>query len=318
MKKFMGNIGFVFLCIVLFLISGGIAFLVTMRSISEAPYRYLKVKADLSVWKVVYDLESDGRTSTGYDLYLPVQADPDKSYSMILFIHGGGFTTGDKEDGKYICPYYASKGMVAVSANYSLTSEENPVDLNVMYNELKNTVQSVKEYCDVQGYSVTEMAVSGISAGGALAMLLAYREPESLAVPVRFVFEQSGPVSFEPAGWGAQDAAGCAEFVTRMSGKVFTAQDVGTESYQQAIDEISPAALVNENTVPTIAAYGPRDIIVPPDIKYSLLEKLKEYGVAHEYLEFPNSGHGLLHDPDKSEEFYRTVDEYIEKYFENK
>lgn len=239
-------------------------------------------------------------------------------HSMIFFIHGGGFTSGDKEDGRYICPYYAANGMIAVSANYSLTSEEKPISINQMYAELKNTVQAVKEYCAGQGYRITEMAVSGTSAGGALALLLAYREPESLAVSVRFVFEQSGPVSFEPEEWGGTDASVCAGFASKMTGEPFTAVDVGSEDYQKAIDRISPETFVNEDTVPTILGYSPRDIVVPPGIKYRLLEKLEESGIIYDYIEFPNSGHGLLHDPDKSEEFYRLTDEYIDRYFENK
>ncbi len=39
---------------------------------------------------------------------------------------------------------------------------------------------------------------------------------------------------------------------------------------------------------------------------------------AYDYIEFPNSGHGMLGDPDKSVEFYQLVDEYIERYFVNK
>lgn len=148
-------------------------------------------------------------------------------------------------------------------------------------------------------------------------MLLAYREPETLPIPVKFVFEQTGPASFEPDGWGQTENSGRAEFVSLMTGIKFSAADVGTEAYQKAIDEISPAALVSSSTVPTIIAYGPKDNVVPSGIKYKLIDKFNEYNVVYDYIEFPNSGHGLLHDLDKSEEFYKLTDQYIEKYFEN-
>lgn len=313
-KRVIGKIGFVLLCIALFLIAVVVSFVVVLVLKVEAPYRYLKVE-DKSSYNVIYDLDTDGKDTTKYDLYLPVDVDLDKDYSLIFYIHGGGFTGGDKADGKYWCPYYASKGMVAVSVNYMLSKGDGVANLNTMYAELRNTMQVVIDNCAERGYNITGIATTGCSAGGCLAMLVAYREPETLPLPVKFVFEQTGPVSFEPGGRGQTEDEGRAAFVSMMTGKQFTAEDVGSEEYQKAIDEISPAALVNEKTVPTILAYSPKDKVVPADLKYRLLEKLDEHGVSYDYIEFPNSGHGMLGDPDMSVAFYQLVDEYIERYF---
>lgn len=316
-KKILKKIGFVVLCIALFVIAAIISFVVMLTYRVEAPYGYLKVE-DTSLYTTIYDLDTDGKETTKYDLYLPSSVDENKDYSLIFYIHGGGFTGGDKADGKYWCPYYASKGMVAVSVNYTLSTGDGAANLNTMFAELRNTMQVVVDDCARRGYNITEMATTGGSAGGCLAMLVAFREPEALPVPIRFVFEQTGPASFEPDGWGQTEDDGRALFVSMMTGKSFTAGDVGSDEYQKAIDEISPAALVNESTVPTILAYGPRDKVVPTDLKYRLLEKLDEYGVAYDYIEFPHSGHGMLDDPEKSVVFYQLVEQYIEKYFVNK
>lgn len=308
---------YVLLCIVLLVVSAVVSCLVYMGVRIAKPYEYLNVKEDKNVWTITYDIDSDGKDTTKFDLYLPAKADPDKNYSLIFYIHGGGFTGGDKADGKNWCPYYASKGMVAVSVNYTLSKGDGAANLNTMFNELRNTMQVVKDRCAERGYNITEMATTGGSAGGCLAMLCAYKDADKLPIPVKFVFEQTGPASFEPDSWGQTENKDRAEFVSLMTGIKFTADDVGSEEYQKAIDEISPAALVNENTVPTILAYGPRDTIVPVNIKFKLLDKLNEYNVVHDYIEFPNSGHGLLHDLDKSEEFYKLTDEYIARYFDN-
>ena len=315
-KKVFGTIGFILLCILLFLVASAVSFYVLLIRKVEAQYRYLKVD-DPESYTVIRDLDTDGKNTTKYDLYLPTEKNTGRGYSMIFYIHGGGFTGGDKSDGKYWCPYYASRGMVAVSVNYTLSKGDGVANLNTMFEELRNTMQVVIEDCAGRGYEITEMATTGGSAGGCLAMLVAYREPETLPVPVRFVFEQTGPASFEPDAWGQPDDAGRAAFVSMMTGKKFGAGDVGTDAYQRAIDEISPAVMVNENTVPTILAYGPNDKVVPAGIKYSLIRKLDECGVIYDYIEFPHSGHGLLNDPDKTEEFYRMTDMYIDRYFEN-
>lgn len=147
--------------------------------------------------------------------------------------------------------------------------------------------------------------------------MYAYNPPEDAPIPVKFVFEQVGPVSFEPSGWGNGTAEECASFATFMTGQTITAEMMQDGTYKQYTDEISPVAYVDKNTVPSILAYGVRDAAVPPPLKYMLIEALEENSVTHDYIEFPNSGHGLLNDPDKTVEYVEKVTEYLERYFEN-
>lgn len=316
MRKGLKRAGFALVCAALFAAAGVAGFMATMAVEVAEPYRYLKVD-DASLYTVDHDLESDGRDTTRYDLYLPAEADESRDYSLVFYIHGGGFTGGDKADGDLWCPYFAAKGMVAVSANYTLSQGDGVANLNTMYAELVRTANVAVEECARRGYRVTEMATTGGSAGGCLALLVAYRDPGALPVPVRFVFEQTGPASFEPDLWGQTEDVGRAAFVSMMTGRSFEAQDVGTEAYQAAIDEISPAALVDDGAVPTLMAYGPKDKVVPVALKYLLFDALDAHGVPHDYIEFPHSGHGLLGDPDRTQEFYDKMDEYIATYFEN-
>lgn len=316
MKKRIRTIGFIVLCVALFVMSIALSFMIYLNIKVTEPYEYLKVDRD-SYGEVMYDLPSDGKNTTKYDLYLPKGIDKNKNYSLIFYIHGGGFTGGDKADGKYWGPYYASKGIILVSVNYTLAQGDGIANLNTMYTELRNTMQVVINDSLNRGYTITEVATTGGSAGGTLAMLIAYKEPETLPVPIKFVFEQTGPALFEPSFWGQTEDNQKAAFVSTMTGYHFTAKDIESDKYIQAIKEISPALLVNENTVPTILGYGPKDKVVPPNIKFKLLDALSKYKVEHTYIEFKNSGHGLLKDMDKSEEFYKKTDEYIKKYFEN-
>lgn len=153
--KILKNIGFILLCLIIFIVCAVVSCMLFVKIKVEKPYEYLKVKEDPSVLEVIYDLDSDGKDTTKYDLYLPANADADKNYSLIFYIHGGGFTGGDKADGKYWYPYYASKGMVAVSVNYTLSKGDGVANLNTMFEELCNTVQAVKDECAERGYNIT-------------------------------------------------------------------------------------------------------------------------------------------------------------------
>ena len=283
----------------------------------DRSFRCVEVPQNPAVWQMVRNLDSDGKKSTRYDLYLPQPADSVRNYSLILYIHGGSFTGGDKREGRHICPYYASKGLVAASVNYTLYRGPGTANLFSLYDEIISTTYAIKDECAKRGYNITEMAFTGFSAGGYTALLCAYKNPNAAAVPVKFVFEQSAPASFEPDLWGKKSDKRRAAFISLLTGKKYTADDVGTETFQEAVNAISPSAMVSAETVPTVLAYGPHDWRVPPAQKFPLLENLEKYKVPHDYIEFPHSGHRLFDDLDRSEVYFRTVDAYIERYFDN-
>lgn len=283
----------------------------------DRSFRCVQVPQDPAVWQMVRDLDSDGKKSTRFDLYLPQPPDPARGYSLILYIHGGSFTGGDKREGRHICPYYASKGLVAASVNYTLYTGPGSANLFSLYDEIVSTTYAIKEECAKRGYKITEMAFTGFSAGGYAALACAYKDPDAPAVPVKFVFEQSGPVTFEPDLWGKKSDKRRAAFISLLTGKKFTADDVRTENFRQTVNAISPAAMVGAKTVPTLLAYGPHDWRVPPAQKYPILTNLEKNCVPYDYIEFPHSGHRLFDDLDRSEIYFKTADAYIERYFES-
>lgn len=144
-------------------------------------------------------------------------------------------------------------------------------------------------------------------------MNLAYNGNSS--IPVKFVFQLAGPTFFEPSEWGLLKKVDKLdtdeEFYEMMTGLPFE-KDLS----QEEINKISPSALVNENTVPSLIGYGLKDHCVPLSQKYYLLEAYKKYNVVYDYIEFPKSNHGMYNDLDKMQEFINKSLEYCEKYFQ--
>ena len=62
--------------------------------------------------------------------------------------------------------------------------------------------------------------------------------------------------------------------------------------------------------------YGLIDHCVPTQLKYPLIDALKENGVPYDYVEFPKSNHGMYNDIDKLQEFINLSLEYGDKYFD--
>ena len=267
---------------------------------------------------VYYDIKYNSSEKCGYDLYMPSKYNDERNYSLILFVHGGSFTSGDKKEGTSWCRYYASKGRVAASVNYTLHSSQKPSNINIMSYDIRDCVKDIKQMCDSLGYYIDEMAITGISAGGCLALLYAYREADNSAIPVKFVFQQTGPTSFHGEHWGADSDSAKIAFASTLLGITITDSLIESGDYVRMIDEISPASHVTPKSVPTLCAYGPNDKIVPANQKFILFDSLEAHGVPYIYVEFPNSGHALANDPDSMATYVQHADIFCNRYFKNK
>ena len=275
--------------------------------------KLIKVKWDDKTGTIYKDLSYENENNNKYDLYIPSNLDKEKEQYLIVYIHGGSFNSGSKEDGDLWCKYYATKGYITATIDYTLQNQGKDASITLMNNEIENSIKAIKEYLDNLGYNVVGMASSGVSAGGTLAMNLAYNGNSS--IPVKFVFQLAGPTFFEPSEWGLLKKVDKLdtdeEFYEMMTGLPFE-KDLS----QEEINKISPSALVNENTVPSLIGYGLKDHCVPLSQKYYLLEAYKKYNVVYDYIEFPKSNHGIYNDLDKMQEFINKSLEYCEKYFQ--
>lgn len=315
MRKRVKNSFLIVLFIIVFVISAMISINIT----GSAPQKLLMVEWNDSVGTIYKDLSYENQNNNKYDLYIPEGLDKSKNQQLILFIHGGSFNSGSKEDGDLWSKYYASRGYITATLDYTLQMQGLDADLNLMDQEIWNCVAAILAECERLGYKVTEMATSGVSAGGTLAMNYAYKHADTSPIPVRFVFQLSAPADFEPKDWGLLMKVNRIktelDFVELMTGEKLTDAMMESGEYTPYIDAISPARLVDENSVPTLSGYGLRDHCVPGELKYLLFDAFEQYGVPYDYIEFPNSNHGMYSDLDKMQEFLAMTLEYCETYF---
>ena len=253
-----------------------------------------------------------------FDLYLPKDGGKD-SYGLVVYLHAGGFTTGDKADDKGMLAWLCSKGYVTAGINYTLRDEAHPgASVLTQSNEVKAAVPQVVKAAEEAGYSIDRLAVAGGSAGHCLAMIYAYRDGRSAPVPVVFTFGGVDPSSFYREDWGIfgldQSDEGCAGLFSVMAGVEITPAEVADGSYLEKMKPIAAAEWVKENPVPTVAAYGTHDRVQPFLASLRLKAALEENHVDHVYLEFPHSGHALQNDNALSRQWMEAIDEYLGKY----
>ena len=68
-----------------------------------------------------------------YDLYIPYSTEytKNKHNGIILFIHGGSWTSGNKSDMDYLARRYAKYGYITATLSYTLLLE-NYTDSNIL------------------------------------------------------------------------------------------------------------------------------------------------------------------------------------------
>ena len=253
-----------------------------------------------------------------FDLYLPKDGGKD-SYGLVVYLHAGGFTMGDKADDRDMLAWLCSKGYVAAGINYTLRDEAHPgASVLTQSNEVKAAVPQVVKAAEEAGYPIDRMAAAGGSAGHCLAMLYAYRDGGSAPVPVVLTFGGVGPSSFYQEDWGMfgldRSDGACAELFGVMAGVEIGPEEVADGSYLEKVRPIAAAEWVSRNPVPTVAAYGTHDRVQPFLASLRLKAALEENRVDHVYLEFPRSGHALQNDGALSRQWMEAIEEYLDKY----
>ncbi|MRX47180.1 alpha/beta hydrolase [Pedobacter puniceum] len=149
------------------------------------------------------------------DLYLPKSKADKISYPIFFFIHGGGFTGGDKNV-KDICTKMVNKGFAVVSINYRLTlkykkapgsscsanmaeglpknGQFHPLLQTAINNASQDAAMAltwVKENAIKYNLDINKLVVSGGSAGSMTALHLAYVSKQKI-IPIKAVINLWG------------------------------------------------------------------------------------------------------------------------------
>ena len=256
-----------------------------------------------------------------FDLYLP-RDNTKENYGLVVYLHAGGFTSGDKSGDREMLSWLCSKGYVACGINYTLRTDTNNASVFTQSNEIKIAIPKVVEAAEEEGYSIDKLAMAGGSAGHTLAMIYAYRDAEESPVPVVLTFGAVGPSCFYTEDWDnygfdrntEESDQGAAGLFGVMLGERITVDEIKSGAYIEKMKPISAADWITPNSAPTVVAYGTHDRVQPFKASLRLKAALKENGVDYQYFECTHSGHGLQNDNAVYKQWMETVEAYLDKY----
>ena len=248
------------------------------------------------------------------DIYIPNEAYRRESNGVILFIHGGSWSGGDKAEEAFRCRMLASQGYIVANVNYTLWSEQtaNTYHVSQVLGELDAALLRVQSFALERGITVDKAAPVGYSAGAHLAMLYAYSRAETAPVDIAFVASMAGPADISADVWGEDMAI---RVTRRLTGVEISPEMLRSGEADELLASISPTSFIDENTPPTLLMQGEKDTVVPPANADALVEKFTAFGIPFDDIRLENSDHSLLQNPIKHLKFYKVLFDYCEKYF---
>lgn len=245
------------------------------------------------------------------DIYVPESAYDNEHNGVILYIHGGSWTSGNKRDMAEKCARFARKGYITATMNYTLYADGlfGKVTALTMCDEIDKAIEKIKAFSEEKKLNITKLAVSGYSAGAHLSMLYGFSRADKSAIELVFTANQVGPSDFHAEVWGSTGLA------SMLSGLEITAEMKENGEAEKVINLVSPTAYVTKDTVPSILAYGGTDMIVPAGNAERIKAAFENAGAVHNYILYPLSNHGLGLDPLCEMEYINTVEQYCKDYF---
>ena len=239
---------------------------------------------------------------------------------LVLMIHGGAWSSGDKSCYREEILRFAEKGVVAASMNYRYISDTT--DCTDILDDITAALQKVKSVGTDRGTDIRKVLLTGLSAGGHLSLLYAYSRRKEAPILPAAVVSLSGPAdlySEKSVMEFAQhnemgDSAAIFALFSKCCGMHVTAGNFLSDPVSSALKRISPLYFVTPDTVPTVICHAIHDAIVPYGNAAALDRALTESGVEHTLISYPHSTHVLCGDPDCTAKENAKMREYIEKY----
>lgn len=208
------------------------------------------------------------------DVYVPKTVE--EPQPCIIFVHGGGWSKGNKGDYIFYNVHFAKLGYVTASISYRFAPDHHWPD---QYQDETCAIRYLVDHAAEYKIDPTKIALVGGSAGGHLVLMAAYGEgipmdcpgaTEATPVPISCVVNFYGVTDCTPPGVNS------AREITRLIGKPYSeAADI----YAQA----SPITFVRPGVPPTLTFHGTVDELVPLDQSERLHAALDKAGVDNYY-----------------------------------
>ncbi len=229
------------------------------------------------------------------DLFLPRGgAGP---FPAVVYIHGGGWSGGNKNAFHRQAAHMATKGFAGLTIEYRLSGEATyPAALD----DSKAAVKWLKDHASKYRVNASKIGAAGGSAGGHLVAML------GTARLVQAVAAFNPAVDLVMFGKRVPDSA--ANSVYKFLGATYAEKP-------ELWAEASPALHAGKDCPPFLFLHGTSDRTVPYAQSVDMMNKLKAAGVRAELFTAEGSGHGFFNGPPWFDPALKRMEEFFSSVF---
>ncbi len=213
----------------------------------------------------------DGEQLTA-DVFRP---DDDQVYPLVLMIHGGAWSSGDKWQVQDHAREMAQAGFVACAINYRLAPR---FQISAQIDDCRYALRWAVEQAEKWQADSEQVCLWGYSAGAHLAAWLA-TEPKAEEPKITAVVAGGAPCDFE--------------FIPAKSTALSYVMGGTREQVPAAYAAASPTVHASQDTCPFFFFHGSSDLLVPMSSSRTLYDKLLLLDVESEYYVVKDRGHLL-------------------------
>ena len=225
------------------------------------------------------------------DIYYKNDGTVDKP--VILYIHGGGWTSGSRTNDADYLKQFADNGYIAISAEYDLSSaNEHKVKTNE--EQLTYAVAWIEQNITEYGGNTARFYMIGDSAGGNLALELSYKinkgdyaKVEETVLPKVKAISVLYPVTDMISLYHNSNSL----LSSKVKEMVYDYMGTTPEEDKDLYDQVSPINYVSDQAPATCIIVGNQDAVVQASQSSSLNEKLNVMGVDNELIKVPFANH---------------------------
>ncbi len=221
------------------------------------------------------------------DLFFPDNHEANQKRPCVVFFFGGGWSGGDTKQFHGYSKYFASRGLVAVSAQYR-TKKSHEASPDQCVEDGKEAIRYIRRHAKELGVDPDKIIAGGGSAGGHVAAAVAMC-PKIDATP--------------------DDAVSCLPNALVLLNPVYDngPGGYGHDRVTAYWEEISPLHNIREGLPPTIVFFGADDPLVPAATIDAFQKKMTDAGNECESHVYEGQNHGFFHINKGGREMFEDV-----------
>ncbi len=236
--------------------------------------------SDTLIEETIYEIEYGDGPLQKLDLYLP--ANRSTNTKLLVFIHGGGWSTGDKSDFTVLLSALKGNDFAYANVNYRLADAAVGVTLADLALDIRTALDLLITKSNTFVFAPDQIIIAGHSAGGHLALYTAYNNNTDGAI--KAAISLAGPTDVTNEYF--VNTPDLSLLVENLTGTTFASDST-------AWANASPVNFVTPTSPPTLLQYCGLDFTVPASQGEILRAELNLQSVENEYHFYPLYSHDM-------------------------